>query len=120
VLFFSLGPTCARHACDWLGVTRRQERARELSSGTALAGRVSRLLQVARFCDVLNKDLTNRRKTADLPVTDTTGMSYATCLEEELARNMKRAPLAFYPVLPTTLLEPAALAPHFPGWDLTA
>ena len=54
--------------------------------------------------------LTNRRKTADLPVTDTTGMSYATCLEEELARNMKRAPLAFYPVLPTTLLEPAALA----------
>jgi U3 small nucleolar RNA-associated protein 19 len=78
-----------------------------------------RAWQVAKFCEVLNKELTQRKKTADLPVSDTTGMSYASVLEEELGRNMKRAPLAFYAAVPTTLLEPAALAPSFPGWDLS-
>mmetsp|Transcript_16956 Transcript_16956/g.32481 ORF Transcript_16956/g.32481 Transcript_16956/m.32481 type:complete len:595 (+) Transcript_16956:111-1895(+) len=75
--------------------------------------------QVVKFVKVLEKDLTERRKTTEMPTADTTGYSYQSLLDEELGQKMKRAPLAFYETLPKTLLDPSALCGSFPGWDLS-
>jgi len=75
--------------------------------------------QVVEFVKVLEKDLGDRRKTSELPVGDTTGYSYLTLLDEELARKMKRVPLAYFATqVPKKLVDAEALAPSFPGWDL--
>ena len=61
---------------------------------------------VARFVAVLDKDLTDKRKTQDMDLAALGGASYATMVSEELERRLKTVPLAFYS---TPEEEPAGL-----------
>lgn len=51
---------------------------------------------VARFVAVLDRDVTNRMKTADVDVAALASASYATLFAEDAERHLKAVPLAFY------------------------
>ena len=51
---------------------------------------------VSRFVAVLERELGNRKKTAEIDLSLLTGASYASMFEEENERRLKAAPLAFY------------------------
>jgi len=67
---------------------------------------------VSRFVLSLENDLTVRRKTTELAVTDFSSGSYATIFREEIRRRVKQVPLAFYKATPTSLFSDS----DFPGW----
>lgn len=77
--------------------------------------------QVARFVSVLEKDLSKRDKTAELPVSDLASGSYASLVEEEVERRLKSVPLAFYSDAerPQTLFGAPDDAERFGGWSLS-
>jgi U3 small nucleolar RNA-associated protein 19 len=51
---------------------------------------------VSRFVAVLDRDLTDKRKTLDVELAPLAASSYASMLGEELGRRLKAVPLAFY------------------------
>lgn len=67
---------------------------------------------VSRFVLSLENDLTVRRKTTELAVTDFSSGSYASIFREEIRRRVKQVPLAFYKATPTSLFSDS----DFPGW----
>ena len=52
--------------------------------------------QVAKFTRVLDRDLSDRVKTAELPMGDVCAASYASLMAEELGARVKAAPLTFH------------------------
>ena len=52
--------------------------------------------QVSKFVQVLDKDLSDRVKTAELPVGDVCASSYASLMGEELGARIKSAPLTVH------------------------
>ena len=52
--------------------------------------------QVAKFTHVLDRDLSDRVKTAELPMGDVCAASYASLMAEELGARVKAAPLTFH------------------------
>lgn len=52
--------------------------------------------QVSKFVHVLDKDLSDRVKTQELPVGDVCAASYASLMAEELGARVKTAPLAVH------------------------
>jgi U3 small nucleolar RNA-associated protein 19 len=70
------------------------------------------------FAAVLDKDLSDRKKTAEVDMAPLRGGSYASMLTGELSRRLKRVPTAFYAERPARLLAPEACARDFVGWSL--
>ncbi len=74
-------------------------------------------MQVAAMVGVLDKDLSDRRRTAELDLAPLLGGSYASMAGAELARKVKRVPTAFYAERPRRLLD-ANCAADFAGWAI--
>ena len=72
-------------------------------------------LQVASFCGTLEKDLSDRRKTAEIDIAEILTASYASMFNTEAERRIKGVPTAFYQRAPTKLFDANCLA-DFPGW----
>ena len=72
-------------------------------------------LQVAAFCGTLEKDLSDRRKTAEVDVADISTLSYASVFVSEAERRLKVVPTAFYQRAPHCLFD-ANSATDFAGW----
>lgn len=80
---------------------------------------------VAAFCAILDRDLTNRRKTAEVDVGEVLQASYTSMFDKEAGRRLKQVPTAFHATPPTSLFEGvgagggAGEGSHgFPGWEL--
>ena len=67
---------------------------------------------------MLDKDLTDRKKTSEVDIAPLLGDSYAAMVAAELKRRLKQAPVAFWAQPPTALFVQEAAA-DFPGWDLS-
>jgi len=67
--------------------------------------RCSPLPQVAAFVSVLDKDLSDRVKTAEVDLEPVLAASYSSLITQEAARRLKAVPMAFYTHLPATLLS---------------
>ncbi|GIL60600.1 hypothetical protein Vafri_15126 [Volvox africanus] len=86
--------------------------------------------QVSTFCAVLDKDLTDRTKTAEVNLEDLLGSgkgngqqqggagSYNALIQGELARKLRKVPVAFYPQPPTALFPTTLAADEMAGWSL--
>ena len=75
--------------------------------------------QVAAFTCILDKDLSDRRRTAEVDIQPLLGDSYASRIGAELKKRLKAAPTAFYAQPPTALFPPEVAAAAFPGWDFS-
>lgn len=64
---------------------------------------------------ILDKDLGDRKKTAEVDVGALLRSSYSECFAVETERRLKSVPVAFFP-LPPTQLFPSAAKPDFSGW----
>lgn len=76
------------------------------------------LPQVAAFAAVLDKDLTDRKKTAEVDLAPFLTGSYASLVSAELARRLKQVPVAFYPSKLTGLMDPDKCTIDFVGWAM--
>lgn len=73
--------------------------------------------QVAAYCSLLDKDLRDKRKTAEADISDLLAASYASMFGAEAGRRLKAVPTAFYRAPPEALFGPSAAA-DFGGWKL--
>lgn len=67
---------------------------------------------------MLDKDLTDRKKTAEVDLAPLLTGSYASLVSAELARRLKQVPVAFYPNKLTGLMDPDKCTIDFVGWAL--
>jgi len=65
---------------------------------------------------LLEKDMTDRRKTAELNIGLFSKESYTSMIDAELKRRLKRVPVAFYASQPQRLFDDTCVA-GFPGWS---
>lgn len=72
-------------------------------------------VQVANFVSILDKDLGDRKKTAEVDVGALLRSSYSEYFAAETDRRLKSVPVAFYSEPPTQLF-PTAAKLEFPGW----
>lgn len=73
---------------------------------------------VANYCAVLDKDVSDRRKTAEVDVSEALGASYTALFTREVERRLKQVPAAFYPSLPKGLFAEGGdgTVADFAGW----
>ena len=76
------------------------------------------LLQVAAFVTILDKDLADKRKTAEVDVAPLLTSSYSKLVSSELAKRLKRVPVAFYAQRPKQLFDAELCKADFAGWSL--
>lgn len=65
---------------------------------------------------ILDKDLGDRKKTAEVDVGALLRSSYSECFAVETEKRLKSVPVAFFPAPPTKLF-PSAAKYDFSGWD---
>jgi U3 small nucleolar RNA-associated protein 19 len=75
------------------------------------------MLQVVSFVGMLDRDMTDRRKTSEVDVAPFFGASYASLAGQELGRRLKRVPTAFYAQPPKKLFDRNCES-DFGGWTL--
>ncbi|KAK9824409.1 hypothetical protein WJX72_010079 [[Myrmecia] bisecta] len=73
--------------------------------------------QVAAFVAILDKDLRDRKKTAEVDIAPLLSESYGSLITQEAERRLKSVPTAFYHKPPTKLFD-ANSATDFEGWEL--
>ena len=73
---------------------------------------------MAAFVAVLDKDLADRKKTAEVDIGPLLTSSYSALSAAELGKRLKRVPVAFYAQKPSQLFDPAACKADFGGWSL--
>ena len=71
-------------------------------------------LQVAAMVAVLDRDLTNPKKTAEVNIRDLATGSYTSLCKAELTRRIRQIPTAVYAQPPAGLF----VAEQFDGWDV--
>ena len=74
--------------------------------------------QVAAFAAVLDKDLADRKKTAEVDLVPLLAGSYTSLATTELSRRLKNVPVAFRAGKVTQLMEAEDCGPDFFGWSL--
>ena len=74
-------------------------------------------LQVATYVSILDRDLGDRKKTAEVDVTALLKSSYSSLIALETEKRLKSVPVAFYPTPPQQLF-PEVCKIDFPGWVL--
>lgn len=72
---------------------------------------------MAAYCSLLDKDLRDKRKTAEADISELLAASYASMFGAEAGRRLKAVHTAFYRSPPEALFGPAAAA-DFVGWNL--
>jgi hypothetical protein len=78
-------------------------------------------MQVAAMCAVLDKDLSDRVRTSEVDVTPLLTASYASLLQQELGRKLRRGvAVAFYSSEPGGLFDGEVVGEDLAGWDLSA
>jgi len=65
---------------------------------------------------ILEKDVTDRRKTAEINMAELTKASYSSMTQVELKKRLKKVPVAFYAQPPTQLFDKHCES-DFPGWS---
>ena len=65
---------------------------------------------------ILEKDITDRKKTAEINMAQLTKASYSSMIQAELKKRMKRVSVAFYAQPPTKLFDKHTEA-DFEGWS---
>ena len=73
---------------------------------------------MAAFVTVLDKDLADKRKTAEVDVAPLLTSSYSELASSELAKRLKRVPVAFYAQRPKQLFDAELSKADFAGWSL--
>ena len=77
---------------------------------------------VAQYCTVLDKDLTNKLKSAEIDISEVLSASYASIFDREINKRLKSVPTAIYAGsrsgVPKHLFPEEALAVSFPGFAL--
>lgn len=73
-------------------------------------------VQVAAFVAVLDKDLADRKKTAEVDIGPLLTSSYAELASMELGKRLKRVPVAFYAQKPQQLFDADMCKADFAGW----
>ena len=71
--------------------------------------------QVANYVSILDKDLGDRKKTAEVDVGALLRSSYSECFAVETEKRLKSVPVAFFPTPPTQLF-PTTASLDFSGW----
>lgn len=73
---------------------------------------------VAQYSAVLDKDLSDKRKTAEVDISEALNASYASKFSLEIKKRMKAVPTAVYAAsdIPTKLFPPDDFASKFPGF----
>jgi U3 small nucleolar RNA-associated protein 19 len=66
---------------------------------------------------LLEKDMTDRRKTGELNIELFSRESYTSMIEVELKKRLKRVPVAFFAKPPDRLFDASDME-GFPGWSL--
>ena len=66
---------------------------------------------------VLDKDLADRRKTAEVDVVPLLTSSYSVLASSELGKRLKRVPVAFYAQRPNQLFDADLCKDDFAGWS---
>jgi U3 small nucleolar RNA-associated protein 19 len=75
------------------------------------------------MCAVLDKDLSDRVRTSEVDVGPLLTASYASLLQQELGRKLRKGvPVAFYAVPPAGLFDAGQLTGDdgLAGWDLSS
>ena len=75
----------------------------------------SSILQVANYVSILDKDLGDRKRTAEVDVGALLRSSYSEFLTLETEKRLKSVPVAFYSAPPSQLFHNVAKV-DFPGW----
>lgn len=70
---------------------------------------------VSGYCSILDKDLSDRRRTAEVDVGDVLTASYTSLFTREVERRLKQVPAAFYAEAPSKVMSEQT-AGDFPGW----
>lgn len=92
-----------------------QSRALESSLWEVKALKTHSCPSVSMYCAILEKDLSNRRRTAEIDVEEVLHVSYGSLFMKEVKRRLKTAPVAFYREFPDKLFHNDSLD-DFPGW----
>lgn len=72
------------------------------------------------MCAVLDKDLSDRVRTAEVDIKPLLAGSYASLMHQELGHKLRRGvAVAFYSSQPSSLFDAAEVAEDMPGWDLS-
>jgi len=72
------------------------------------------------LCAVLDKDLTDRIRTSEVDVTPLLTASYASLLQQELSKKLRRGvPVAFYSRQPAGLFDGELMGEDLAGWDMS-
>ena len=66
---------------------------------------------VSGYCSIFDKDLSDRKRTAEVDIGDVLTASYASLFKREVERRLKQVPAAFYAEPPTKVIA------DFPGWS---
>ncbi len=82
---------------------------------TDTASNCNAILQVANYVSILDKDLGDRKRTAEVDVGALLRSSYSEFLTLETEKRLKSVPVAFYSAPPSQLFHDAAQV-DFPGW----
>lgn len=72
--------------------------------------------QVATYTAIFNKDLTDKKRSAEVDTSGLLSASYSGLAKAELDRRLKAVPVAIYAEAPQTLFHDAAQI--FPGWNI--
>jgi len=73
---------------------------------------------VAAFVTILDKDLADRKKTAEVDIAPLLTSSYSEMSTGELAKRLKQVPVAFYAQKPQQLFDADLCKADFAGWAL--
>jgi U3 small nucleolar RNA-associated protein 19 len=70
---------------------------------------------VAKYCSILDKDMTDRRKSTEVNIEEVLSASYSFMFDKEIKKRLKAVPTAVYPIesVPKHLLEPGEFAMSF-------
>ena len=71
--------------------------------------------QVATYTAILDRDLSDKKKTAEEDISTVVSASYSSLATAELQRRLKAVPVAFYAQPPSRLFDASATA-DFVGW----
>lgn len=71
---------------------------------------------ISSYTAVLDRNLSDRKKTAELNLLDVIATSYSSMFEREVQRRLKQIPVAGYATLPRSLFD-SKDAVDFPGWS---
>ena len=105
-------PTCgtSQHAYVLLAMPHAVTHLQMPACGTGMPLPHTPSMQVAAYVTVLDKDLTDRKRTSELDITSHVAASYGSLVTRLCSQRLKYVPLKFHAQAPTQLLSPGDAA----------